>query len=108
MIISDAVLVAILASIPPTLTALAGVILSIRNGRKADHIVMLTNGMSDRLVAVNRSDARQQGVTAGVALEREHVAGAPARAAQAAQAARTEVDTVFDSGPIPIDPPIRR
>jgi len=45
---SDAVIIAMIVAIPPTLVALAGLIQSILNGRKAEQIHVLVDGnMSD-------------------------------------------------------------
>jgi hypothetical protein len=48
---SDAVAIAMTVAIPPTLVALAGLIQSVRNGKKADQIHVLVNSNMDALKA---------------------------------------------------------
>lgn len=60
------VLVAVISATPPTVVALANLVASLRNGRKVDQIKAATDGMKDELVKVTRSDALQEGHTAGV------------------------------------------
>lgn len=59
-----------IAALPATLGAIGALILSIRNGRKIEEVHKATNGMSERLTAVTRSDALQEGHSAGVADEK--------------------------------------
>lgn len=71
MDISDAVVIAVITGLPPTIAAVASLVVSIRNGKKVDEIHKTTNSMSDKLLAVTRSDALQEGHTAGVADEKQ-------------------------------------
>ena len=48
---SDAVIIAMIVAIPPTLVALAGLISSILNGQKSDKIHVLVNSNMDSLKA---------------------------------------------------------
>lgn len=69
----NTVLVAGIAALAPTLLALATLVQSLRNGRKVDEtakrleeVHLATNGMKAELVKVTRSDALQEGHSAGV------------------------------------------
>ncbi len=64
---SDPVIVSLIASIPPTLAAVAALIVSMRNGRKVEEVHKATNSMKDALVAA----ALIQGHAEGVKEERE-------------------------------------
>ncbi len=48
---SDAVIIAMIVAIPPTLVALAGLVQSVFNGKKADQIHLLVNSNMDELKA---------------------------------------------------------
>lgn len=64
---SNAVIIAAaIGAVSQIVIALATLYTSIRNGRKADQIKEATDGMKDELVKVTRSDALQEGHTAGV------------------------------------------
>lgn len=65
MELTDAVLVALIASVPPTLAAFGAMVVGILNSRKIKEVHDATNGMKDELVRVNRSDAQQIGEHAG-------------------------------------------
>lgn len=67
---NDLVIVALVAAIPPTMLALATLITSLRIGRKVEEVHHATNGMKDALMKVTRSDALQEGHSAGVADEK--------------------------------------
>lgn len=54
---SDAVLVALIVSIPSTIVAFANIWLQFRNGRKVEEIHKATNSMKDELVAATRAAA---------------------------------------------------
>lgn len=69
--LSDVVLVAIVAAVPPTIVSLCGLILGVINRNKIELIHKATNSMKDALVEVTRSDALQEGHTAGVKDEKE-------------------------------------
>jgi glyceraldehyde-3-phosphate dehydrogenase/erythrose-4-phosphate dehydrogenase len=68
---SDAVIVALITGMATAVPLLAvqfvNLIVSLHNGRKVDDIKAATDGMKDALVKVTRSDALQEGHTAGVA-----------------------------------------
>lgn len=59
-----------IATLPATLGAIGALILSVKNGRKIEEVHKATNGMSERLNAVTRESALQEGHTAGVADEK--------------------------------------
>lgn len=67
---NDVVLIAGIASIAPTVVALATLVTSIQNGRKSDKIIKATDGLTESLVNVTRSDAMQAGHKEGVAQEK--------------------------------------
>jgi len=75
MEISDSVITAFIASIAPTLGSIATLYVSIKNGTKVDEVHKATNSMKDALVATTRSDALQEGRTAGLAEARNANAG---------------------------------
>lgn len=64
---SEQVLLALVAAVPPTLTAAAALVVSLRTNRAVEQVHQATNSMKDQLVAVTRSDALQEGHAAGVA-----------------------------------------
>jgi len=64
---SDAVLVALIVSIPATLTAFAGLLVSLRNSRKIEDIHVATNSMKDALVAATAKASKAEGRAEGVA-----------------------------------------
>lgn len=72
MVMSDTVLVAIIASVPPTIVALVGLVVTILNSRKIEVVHKATNSMADKLVAAAKSDSFQKGHTAGVADEKSN------------------------------------
>lgn len=72
--ISDIVLVALIGGTAPTLVALAGLVVSLRNNKKIEAVHLATNSMKDALVTTTRSDALQEGRTAGVAQEKADAA----------------------------------
>lgn len=76
MELSDTVMVALItgaaAALLPSILALAGLIVALRNGRKLTHqagkieeVRIATNGMRDELVEVNRAEALAIGERAG-------------------------------------------
>ena len=67
---SDSVLVALIGSVPPTVVALVGLVVSVLNNRKIEVVHKATNSMSDKLVAATRASALQEGHTQGVADEK--------------------------------------
>lgn len=66
-----AVLIAVIATVPPTLTATGALIVSLKTQDKVEEVRHSTNSMKDALVAVTRSDALQEGHTAGVQDEKD-------------------------------------
>jgi type III secretory pathway component EscS len=66
---TDQVLLAIITAIPPTVAAVAGLIIGIVNRGKIKEIHIATNSMKDALVAATRSEALMEGHAAGVAQE---------------------------------------
>jgi hypothetical protein len=66
---TDQVLLAIITSVPPTIAAIAGLIIGIINSGKIREIHVATNSMKDALVAATRSEALIEGHAAGVAQE---------------------------------------
>lgn len=67
---SDAVLVAIIAAVPPTVVSLVAVVVALIGNRKIEVVHKATNSMKDQLVAVTKSDSFQKGHAAGVADEK--------------------------------------
>jgi len=59
---SEQVVVAFLASLPPTLLALATLVIGIRNTRKVEEVHKATNSLTDRLVASTKLEAHALGV----------------------------------------------
>ena len=59
---SDPVLLAIIASVPPTLASIAALVVSLRNGRKVEEVHKATNSMKDALVAAAKLEGHAQGV----------------------------------------------
>lgn len=66
MKISDAVIIALIACIPPTLTAAGALIVSINTQSKVEEVHKATNSMKDALVASTRSEALIEGHAEGV------------------------------------------
>lgn len=67
---SDAVLVALIAAVPPTVVSVVAVVVAMINTRKIEIIHKATNSMKDELVKVTQSDSFQKGHAAGVADEK--------------------------------------
>ena len=59
---SDPVLIALLASIPPTVVALVSLVVGIRTTRKVEQVHKATNSLTDRLVEVTRTEAHAAGM----------------------------------------------
>ncbi len=59
---TDAVAVALVVAVPPTLLAVATLVASIKNGQKADAIHVLMNSRLDELLAATRISSHAQGV----------------------------------------------
>jgi hypothetical protein len=68
--VSDIVIVAIIVAIPPTLTALAGVFVSMRNSRKLEEVQKSTDGKMEKLLALTGSANKAEGVLQGKAEEK--------------------------------------
>lgn len=66
MKLSDTVLVALIAATPPTILSAGSLITSLKTQDKVEVIHKATNSLTDRLVAVTRSDALQEGHADGV------------------------------------------
>ncbi len=85
MELSDNVILALITAIPATIASLATLIVSMRNGRKADQVISATDGLKDELVRVNRSDAgrqataveRERGEAVAVTVKAEHDRAGP-------------------------------
>ncbi len=56
---TDATFVAVAASVPPTITALAALIVSVRNGRKSDVIHVLVNSKMTQALS-DLEDAKKE------------------------------------------------
>lgn len=68
---SEAVLIALIAAVVPTLLATAATfVISLRNSRKLDEVKNATNGMKDALVEATRIEAIAIGKAEGVEKER--------------------------------------
>lgn len=72
MVLSDTVLVAIIASVPTLIASLATLFVAIKTARKVEVVHLATNSMKDALVTTTKSDAFQKGHTAGVADEKSN------------------------------------
>lgn len=59
---SEAVLIAVVASLPSTLLALATLIVSVRNSQKVEQVQHATNSLMDRLIVLTRTEAHAAGV----------------------------------------------
>lgn len=69
-----AVIIALIATVPPTITAAGAVVVALRTAWKVDLVAekvevvhKATNSLTAQLVETTRSDAKQEGHTAGVA-----------------------------------------
>lgn len=62
---SEPVLIAFMASVPPTLLALATLVVSIKSSRKVEAVHKATNSLTDRLVASTALEAHAAGVKQG-------------------------------------------
>lgn len=62
---TDAVLAAVIASIPSTFAAIATLIVAVRTGRKTEQVHKEMNSMKDELVALTRVEAHAAGVLEG-------------------------------------------
>jgi hypothetical protein len=65
---SEAIIIALIVAIPGTLTALAGVVVSLRNSRKLDEVHKTTNSLAVR----NEQVAKELGIAEGKATERKN------------------------------------
>lgn len=63
---TDAVAIAMIAAIPPTMAALAALIMGIVNRGKIHEVYKATNSMKDELVEATRVEALQTGHAAGM------------------------------------------
>lgn len=59
---TDAIIIAILASLPPTILALAALLASLRGLKKVEAVHKATNSMHDALVALTDKEAHARGV----------------------------------------------
>lgn len=73
---SDAVAIALIAAFPPTLVALAALIVGVRNSRKVDSVHLLINSRMTELLASTGAAARAEGHTEGVDSEQARTRGA--------------------------------
>jgi len=62
---TDAVLVALVTSIPPTTVALVSLVVGIRATRKIENVHRATNSMKDALVALTDKEAHARGLAEG-------------------------------------------
>lgn len=62
---SDPVLVALIAGIPPALIALATLVVSLRNSQKVEEVHKATNSMKDALVIATEKEALARGIKQG-------------------------------------------
>jgi hypothetical protein len=60
--LSDTVLVAVLATIPPTLLGAAALVVALKTTKKVEQVHKATNSLTDRLVASTRVEAHAAGV----------------------------------------------
>lgn len=58
--------IALIGAIPPTLMALASLVVSLRNGMKVTEIHKLTNSMKDQLVESSKAQSFLEGHAEGV------------------------------------------
>jgi len=54
--------IAAIAALPPTVLALASLIVGIRNSRKVEEVHRATNSLTDRLVASTKLEAHAAGI----------------------------------------------
>ncbi len=73
---SEAILVALIAATPPTLMALAALIVGLGNRRKSEELHLLINSRLSELLASSTAAARSEGHEAGVAAEQSRTRGA--------------------------------
>jgi hypothetical protein len=64
--LSDMVMIAMFSSLPPTIAAIAALIVSVKNHRKIQEVLIAADGLTLRLVASTRADALQEGHAIGV------------------------------------------
>jgi hypothetical protein len=62
---SDAVIIALIVAIPTTVTALASLIVSLRNGRKIEQVHVATNSKMDKLLEVTGASEKAKGFIEG-------------------------------------------
>jgi hypothetical protein len=63
---SEAVIIALIVAIPTTLTALASLIVSLRNGRKIEQVHLATNSKMDKLLSVTGASEKAKGMKEGL------------------------------------------
>lgn len=63
--LSDTALLAIVAAVPPTLLALATLVVSLRNSKKVEEVHKATNSMKDALVLTTEKEALARGIKKG-------------------------------------------
>lgn len=68
---TDTVAVACLVAIPPTIVALAGLIQTVRNGKKTTEVHNLVNSRLDELLAATRLLSHAQGMADQRASQKE-------------------------------------
>lgn len=73
MIISDAVLIALVSSIPVTVTSIAALIIAIKNTHKVEEIHKATNSMKDALVLSTEKEALARGIKQGTTEEKARI-----------------------------------
>lgn len=88
--ISDQVLLALITAIPSTIAALGALIVGLRTRREVEQVSKSVDGLLEKNVAVNRSDAAQSATLA----ERERGEAKAADAAVAAVAADLAIASV--------------
>lgn len=67
---SDPVLIALVASLPPTLLALATLVVAFKAAKNIQKVELATNSMKDALVAATEAEALARGIKQGKRQER--------------------------------------
>lgn len=83
---TEPLLIALVAAIPPTLAALAALVVGLRNSRKVEEVRHATNSLADRLVESTRIAAHAAGV------KEEHERLKPPLSAPGGEAPRSSPD----------------
>jgi hypothetical protein len=72
---SETVIIACIVALPPTVAALAALVVSLKGNRKVDNLVVQVDGRLTQLLASVKTENQATGHAAGVEAERTRVEG---------------------------------